>query len=164
MMVAKLSFAAWGSLRLMFMRAATLRSFLLATASLSLMACGPFRPPSFEKTVSLGRDGSACVTSIQGTWPNLPHNPLQWVYGGRTALTVTLQSPGSGGRYVADQIVVYYTWPNSSPFNVRGLNGTLQFQSDSVDLDLTQTLDGSTKPLEINGHYAISNPGGCNEK
>jgi hypothetical protein len=138
-----------------------LRSLLFATIALLLTACGPFRPPSFDKSVSLGRDNLTCVTTLRGTWPNLPHNPIQWFVGGRTNLTVTMHSPNSVGRYAADQIPVYYAWPNSLPYQLGGLSGYLQFHKDAVDIDISQTLDGSTKPLEMNGHYAISNPSGC---
>ena len=161
MIAAKQPFTAGGNLRSLFIHVATLRAFLFATTALSLTACGPFRPPNFEKSVSLSRDNSACVTTIRGTWPNLPHNPIQWFVGGSTALTVTVHTPNSIGRYAADQIAVYYAWPNSPPYQLRGLKGYLQFQNDAVDLDLSQTLDGSTKPLEMNGHYAIANASAC---
>jgi hypothetical protein len=67
MIAAKLPFTVCGKLNPLLIHAATLRSFLFATTALLLSACGPFHPPSFEKSVSLSRDNLRCVTTIRGT-------------------------------------------------------------------------------------------------
>lgn len=130
---------------------------------LLLSACGgPFRPPDFEKHVQLASEGSLCMTSLQGTWPNLPHNPIQWLVGGRSNLLVAIRSPANKGRYEADQISVYYAWPNSAPYQITGLSGYVEFKSNTFVVDLSQSLDKRiNEKLEFNGKYSIRNPNDC---
>jgi len=132
--------------------------FLLLTVS----GCGgPFRPPRFDSTVSLSSDRGHCVTTIHGTWPNLPDNPVQWFIGGRTNLVVSVSFPNSEGVHPASDITVYYTWSTSAPYLLKGLSGRVEFRGNAFVADLSQTLDGSTKRLELSGSYIISNPQGC---
>lgn len=127
-----------------------------------LVGCGgPFLPPEFEKGVFLAAKNSDCVITIKGTWPNLPHNPVQWFVGGRTDLIVTVYSKNNRGRHSAEQIVVYYTWPSGPTYMLKGISGYVEFQNNMLEIDLSQTLDGTTKKLEVNGSYVIGNPGNC---
>lgn len=122
---------------------------------------GPFRPPEFEKTVLLAAENQECVATIKSTWPNLPHNPVQWFVGGRTDLLITVRSKNGRGRHSAEQIAVTYTWPKSPSYKLEGVSGHIEFQDNGLELDLSQTLNGKTKALEVNGSYVISNPGAC---
>lgn len=138
-----------------------MRSLASVVLALPLTACGPFRPPAFDSLATLSRDATTCVTTIHGTWPNLPHDPRQWFVGGRTNLTVTVHSPNSQGRHVASELTVYYAWPNSAPYSLEGLSGYVEFRGDQFVVELAQSLDGSTKNLEMNGIYAVGNQAGC---
>ena len=140
-----------------------MRFYIISLLALLFSSCGgPFRPPNFEKNAQLTSEGPICVTSFKGTWPNLPHNPIQWVAGGRTNLTVTVHSPTKKGKFTADQIMVHYTWPNSSPYQLKELSGYVEFQGDLFIVDLSQNLDKiKNKQLEMNGKYVLKNPNGC---
>ena len=138
-----------------------MRCYLVGVLALTLTGCGPFRPPQFDSEVTLAKDGPRCVATIHGTWPNLPHDPVQWFVGGRTNLTVRVSSPNPGGRQVASQITVIYAWPNSVPYSLEGLSGHVEFTDDAFIVELSQNLDGSMKTLEMNGRYVITNPTGC---
>src|SRR3954462_2928120 len=90
--------------------------------SLTVSGCGgPFRPPLFDSTVSLSRDRGHCVTTLHGTWQNLPDNPVQWLLGGRTHLIVSVSPADSDASHRASGIRVYYTWPTSDPYLLQGL-------------------------------------------
>jgi hypothetical protein len=140
-----------------------MRLYPICLLVLLLSSCGgPFRPPNFEKSVQLASEGSLCVTRLQGTWPNLPHNPIQWFVGGRTNLLVTVRSPSKQERYTTDQITVYYTWPNSAPYQLKELSGYVEHQGELFIVDLSQNLDKTTnRQLEMNGKYVVKNPNGC---
>lgn len=122
---------------------------------------GPFRPPEFEKAVLLTVENQDCVATIKGTWPNLPHNPVQWFVGGRTELLVTVHSKNGRGRHSAEQTAVYYTWPKSPSYKLEGVSGYIEFQDNRLRVELSQTLDGKAKVLEVNGSYVVSNPDAC---
>jgi hypothetical protein len=80
-----------------------MQSVLLGIFMILLEGCGgPFRPPSFDKSVTAEAKDIVCITRIKGGWPNLPHNPMEWFVGGRTDLSVEVHSPKGSGKYDAD--------------------------------------------------------------
>jgi hypothetical protein len=74
---------------------------------------------------------------------------------------VNVHLPGRVGRYTADQLAVYYSWPKSVPYQLQDLSGFIEVRVDGLVVNLSQTLNGTTSELEMNGSYVIGNPGKC---
>jgi hypothetical protein len=125
---------------------------------------GPFRSPTFEKTVVLKKDGERCVTQLHGTWPNLPHNPAEWLVGGRTDLIVDVYTPNGKGRYDAKEIDVYYQWPDKRYRVSIKYSGHVEFKENKFTLELYKDPSEKQKTraeFYENGSYIISNVDGC---
>ena len=139
-----------------------MRIVLITMLALLAAGCGgPFRPPEFDRVATLGSDHAGCITTIHGTWPNLPDNPFEWFSGGRSPLEITIHTPGRQGTYSADQLSVRYTWSPKTSYSIAGLSGQVSFKESELAINLAQTNNGSVKPLAANGTYQLVGRPGC---
>ena len=141
-----------------------MRPLLTFVLAASLTACGPFRAPAFNASVAVSQAESGCVARIEGSWPNLPHNPAEWFHGGRTSLAVLVYSPATSGHFRSDQIAVYYAFAGTSPYKDSILSGGyVAYGSGTLTVDLEETSAGTPTKAAFNGRYTISNQAACKQ-
>jgi hypothetical protein len=127
---------------------------------------GPFRPPSFDKFVTPSKTDGFCLTQLHGSWPNLPHDPAQWFWGGRSELTFQVYTQSTHGRYDASQLDLYILWTHSKQRISIKYSGYVEFKGAEFIVNLYDDeppADGTKghTPFHENGSYTITNPSGC---
>ena len=113
-----------------------------------------------EKVATVSKAAEGCELLIKGTFPNMAHDPISYLFRGESELNATFLLPSIQGEHAASQIVVTYggktkRWP------VKQLVGTVSFLNAQVKIDLVQVDAGQRRPLHFNGTYALIDSQNC---